>query len=393
MKINNKYKILTPTGFEKFDGIKKVKKSKYLEIIFDDNSTIKCSLDHPFIINGQKLIATDLKENDYLEMRNQEKKLIKQINTINKDIELYDIINVRTKHVFYANNILSSNCDADFLSSGNSVIDSKVLKWYEHVFIRQPKEKRYNKRLWLWEYPDPKKTYLISADVARGDATDYSAFHILDVDTLEQVAEFQGKIDTQEYGNMLVNLGNEYNEALLVIENASIGWAVIQVAIDRNYKNLYYTTKDFKYIDIKSQLKKSYDIINKEKYTAGFTTSVKTRPLIIEKLEKICNDKSNPAIIRSSRLIEELRVFIWNKSGRPEAQRGYNDDLVISYAIALWIRDTAIRLRNEGILLTKKLLGSTKKSEYSGVYRNKQEQDSWKINIGEKDNFDLRELL
>ncbi|MBC8388813.1 MAG: hypothetical protein H8E13_12285 [Actinobacteria bacterium] len=128
MKINNKYKILTPTGFEKFDGIKKVKKSKYLEIIFDDNSTIKCSLDHPFIINGQKLIATDLKENDYLEMRNQEKKLIKQINTINKDIELYDIINVRTKHVFYANNILSSNCDADFLSSGNSVIDSKVLK-------------------------------------------------------------------------------------------------------------------------------------------------------------------------------------------------------------------------------------------------------------------------
>ncbi|MBC8388812.1 MAG: hypothetical protein H8E13_12280 [Actinobacteria bacterium] len=82
------------------------------------------------------------------------------------------------------------------------------------------------------------------------------------------------------------------------------------MAIDRNYKNLYYTTKDFKYIDIKSQLKKSYDIINKEKYTAGFTTSVKTRPLIIEKLEKICNDKSNPAIIRSSRLIEELRVFI-----------------------------------------------------------------------------------
>ena len=36
--------------------------------------------------------------------------------------------------------------------------------------------------------------------------------------------------------------------------------------------------------------------------------------------------------------------------------QGYNDDLVMSFALTLWARDTALRLRNEGIELTKRTL-------------------------------------
>jgi hypothetical protein len=64
---------------------------------------------------------------------------------------------------------------------------------------------------------------MVCADVARGDGTDFSAFHVIDVDTLEQIAEFKGKINTKDYGNMLTNIANEYNQALLVVENANIG--------------------------------------------------------------------------------------------------------------------------------------------------------------------------
>ncbi|HQL12003.1 MAG TPA: hypothetical protein PK507_03220 [bacterium] len=35
----------------------------------------------------------------------------------------------------------------------------------------------------------------------------------------------------------------------MVVENASIGWAVLQQIINLNYRNLYYHKKDFKYID------------------------------------------------------------------------------------------------------------------------------------------------
>jgi len=50
-----------------------------------------------------------------------------------------------------------------------------------------------------------------------------------------------------------------------------------------------------------------------------------------------------------------LFVFIYNNN-KAEAMQGYNDDLVMSFAICLWVRDTALRLRQEGIDLQKKTL-------------------------------------
>ena len=42
-----------------------------------------------------------------------------------------------------------------------------------------------------------------------------------------------------------------------------------------------------------------------------------------------------------------MRVFVW-KNGKPQAQTGYNDDLLISCATALYVRDTALRMRQQG---------------------------------------------
>jgi|TARA_R100000084_G_scaffold100366_1_gene55034 hypothetical protein len=50
--------------------------------------------------------------------------------------------------------------------------------------------------------------------------------------------------------------------------------------------------------------------------------------------------------LHSNRLLDELFVYIYRNS-RTEAMAGYNDDLVMSYAIALWIRDTALRLQKD----------------------------------------------
>ena len=66
---------------------------------------------------------------------------------------------------------------------------------------------------------------------------------------------------------------------------------------------------------------------------------MKTRPLIVAKFEEFIRNKV--LTIYSKRLANELDTFIW-KNGRPEAQRGYNDDLIMSMAIGCWVRDTAI---------------------------------------------------
>jgi hypothetical protein len=62
---------------------------------------------------------------------------------------------------------------------------------------------------------------------------------------------------------------------------------------------------------------------------------------------------------------------------------GYNDDLVMSYAMGLWIRETALRLRTEGIELQKKAINSITTNQ--GVYTPIDNQnDSWVMEVNQK---------
>ena len=247
----------------------------------------------------------------------------------------------------------AQECDCDFITSGTSVIDARILEECNKSMVEDPVEKRgADSNLWIWKQPDYTRTYVVTADVGRGDSKDFSAFHIIDVESVEQVAEYKGKIPTKDFGNMLVSISTEYNDALLIIENNNIGWATIQQVIDRDYPNLFYTSKDLRYIDIAHQMTNRYRNTDRN-MVAGFSTTMKTRPLIIAKLEEYFRDKS--VTVHSKRLIDELFTFIY-LNNRAEAMRRYNDDFVMSFAICLWVRDTALRLRTEGIELTKKTL-------------------------------------
>ena len=37
-----------------------------------------------------------------------------------------------------------------------------------------------------------------------------------------------------------------------------------------------------------------------------------------------------------------MKTFIW-RNGKPQAMKGYHDDLIMALAIACWVRDTAIQ--------------------------------------------------
>ena len=82
-----------------------------------------------------------------------------------------------------------------------------------------------------------------------------------------------------------MNTATEYNNALLIIENNNIGWASIQQIIDRGYDNLFYTSKDLKYVDVEHQL--SNKIYREERnMVPGFSMTMKTRPLVVAKIEE-----------------------------------------------------------------------------------------------------------
>ena len=285
----------------------------------------------------------------------------------------------------------AQECDCDFISSGETVIEPELLMFYKETYVIPPIEKGgFDGNLWKWEHADYSKSYMVVADVARGDGADYSTCHVIDIVNSVQVAEYRGKVDTKDFGNFLVALSTEYNDALLVVENANIGWATIQQVIDRGYKNLFYMSKDLKYIDVENQITNKYRA-EERGLVAGFSTTSKTRPLIISKLTDYFREKS--IIIRSSRLIDELFTFIY-MNGRAEAMKGYNDDLVMAISIGLWVRDTALRLRQEGIDLTKQAVSGITSNTSQGVYggNDTMNDNPWKMRVGD-DFEDLSQWL
>ena len=259
----------------------------------------------------------------------------------------------------------AQECDCEFLSSGNTVIEMNLIEEYRKL-VSEPVEIRGSDHaFWIWDRPDYSKNYLISADVARGDGNDYSAFQVIEPESLSQVAEYKGNIGTKDFGNMLVAVATEYNNALLIVENASYGWAVLQQIIDRNYQNLFYSSADMQYVDVEQQMTNRLNTQDK-KLIPGFTNSTKTRPLTIAKMDTLMREKG--LIIKSARFLDELTVFIWN-NGKAEAMRSYNDDLIISMCIGLWTRDTALRLRQQTMDVNRILLsGITRTGDKKEVH-------------------------
>ena len=140
--------------------------------------------------------------------------------------------------------LAAQECDCDFSTSGDTVFHSEWIEFIKSTTIQDPIERRgVDQNLWIWEPADYSREYMVVADVARGDGKDYSGCHVLDVATNTQVAEYKGQLPPKEFGYFLTGLATEYNNAMLVVENANIGWATLDAIQERGYRNLYHSTK------------------------------------------------------------------------------------------------------------------------------------------------------
>ena len=276
--------------------------------------------------------------------------------------------------------IAAQECDCDFSTSGDTVFHSEWIEFIKETTIQDPVERRgVDQNLWIWEPADYSREYMVIADVARGDGKDFSACHVMDIQTNTQVAEYRGQLPPKEFGYFLTGLATEYNNALLVVENANIGWATLDAIIERGYRNLYQSPKSDQ-LTADSYLRV---FEGNSEMVPGFTMSMRTRPLCINKFREFVGDRS--VTIRSKRLLEEMKVFIW-RNGRPEAQSGYNDDLVMSFGIGMFLRDTSLKFQQQSLDSARAALGAVKsnKSSYTGVYSSNGVNNPYSIDVGGK---------
>lgn len=177
--------------------------------------------------------------------------------------------------------------------------------------------------MWVWEEPKDSVEYILSADVSHGVQQDNSAFHVIRLDTLEQVAEFySNSIPANDFAQVVHNTGKWYKNALVVIEAAEQGLTVLnKLEFQLGYDNLYYETR-------------------RNAESAGVNMNKSNRPVFLELMQSTLQNFGIK--INSFRLVKELKTFVvLNK--KPQAQKGKHDDLVMALALLLGVLDNRRR--------------------------------------------------
>ena len=78
---------------------------------------------------------------------------------------------------------IAQELECNFNMSGETVFHPEDMEALQ-ASLCDPKYKTgFDRNLWIWEEHQPEFSYMLSADVARGDGQDYSSFHVFKLET------------------------------------------------------------------------------------------------------------------------------------------------------------------------------------------------------------------
>lgn len=173
----------------------------------------------------------------------------------------------------------------------------------------------------IYKQPEAGRPYAIGGDTA-GEGSDYFTAHVIDNITGEQVAVlWSDSIDEDEYARQVYCLGKYYNDALIGVEANFSTFPIRELARLGYHKQYVRETPD----TFTGAIKKSF----------GFRTTTVTRPVIIANLVQIVRDEAY--LINDIPTLREMLSFVKIK-GKPQAEEGEHDDLVMGLAITYGIR-------------------------------------------------------
>jgi hypothetical protein len=219
-----------------------------------------------------------------------------------------------------------------FIASGRPVFEPEVV----HSMLKESKPPLYQMamegktfskhtrgELKVWKERELGEQYWIGADVAMGSREgDWSVAQVLDSQQ-RLVAQWRGKIHPDAFADVLEALGFYFNEAWVAVENNSHGlWTAVRLGRDLAYP--------FTWTDVSEGQLNDRETIN-----IGFRMSVKTKPMVIDKLRSAL--RNGDLFIEDRETLQEMLTYIVNESGKYEAEQGCHDDTVTSLALALHI--------------------------------------------------------
>jgi hypothetical protein len=306
-------KIETPEGFQSFTHIAKSKHFETIELLFNDNSSIKGSLNHKikteedkFISLADITIGTKLKGeivvNDKFFRR--------------EEIFLYDLIDVERGNQYITGSIISHNCE--FLSSDSLLI--KSLKLNE---LRSETPALIDQGFKFWAEDIRSQLYIVGCDIATGSGSDFSVIEVFAFPSLVQVGEYRSNElnipQLYEKIKMILNrltrsINGKRADCLWTFERNGVGEAIAALYNTDEHPPEYA------------------ELVNDVPGKFGMVTSSKNKVLSCLQLKSLIEKVRNGLHIKSEINIFELKNFIAT-GGSYAGKQGATDDSVMALVL------------------------------------------------------------
>jgi hypothetical protein len=248
--------------------------------------------------------------------------------------------------------MIAQELDVSFIGSGGNVINEEDIEMQDKTNVMDPLWVLGGEsETWIWKQPEEGHQYIMGVDVSRGDGEDSSTIVILDFTTMEEVLEYQGKIQPDLLGQLVEKYGDEYKAYTVVDITGGMGVSTVLKLLEFEYKRLHYDVPNSK---ILSSKQKQMEAFKKNDKVPGLQVGSIRLQMIANFEEKI---RTNQVKIRSARMINEMKTFVY-KNGRPDHMDGYHDDLLMAMAMCLWVLEYSFKKLEKLEKQTKAILGS-----------------------------------
>lgn len=318
-KANDRFEILTPTGYQPFAGVQVVRKPAVC-LYFHDDSEFVCATSHKLLVDGAWIEADKVQIGD----------IVSGKTLVDGEylgvVDLYDPIEVAGGHAYLSDGLVSHNCE--FLGGEGTLIAPSSIKNIKDTMLVDPVETK--DELSIYENATPKHRYVITVDTGEGIGQDHSAFSVIDITNkpFRQVATFYDprmKVDLYPY--TVLSVAERYNNAFVFCELNGLGDQVAKTLWDMSYPNVLMTRR-------KQPFGQELTYLATKDTRPGVLMSQGVKKVGCGNLKSLIENRN--LIVQDEDTHRELTNFV--KTGTSfKAQEGEHDDLVMSLVLFGWL--------------------------------------------------------
>tara|TARA_R100000951_G_scaffold34482_1_gene29347 strand:- start:7234 stop:8886 length:1653 start_codon:yes stop_codon:yes gene_type:complete len=215
----------------------------------------------------------------------------------------------------------------EFLGSSNTLINARTIG---ALSSKEPLYDNDGTGVDIYEDPQDNHFYCITVDTARGIGGDYSAFVVTDITDMpyKVVAKYRNnKIAPMLYPNIIAKVGQDYNNAFVLIENNDIGGQVVEILHEEiEYDNIFSTVTEKARQYVSPGFGKATRL--------GVNTSKQVKRQGCFNFKSLMEEKK--LLVFDADIISEISTFV-EKSNTYQADEGYNDDCVMCMVLFGWL--------------------------------------------------------